>query len=209
MGLFQKQVDEVQRFWDVQQQRGRLTKLTLDLHNLWPAGRSLVLQHDAGLDLGNPAVGSVSALVWSGAEDSSHEGLDQAYLVGPDLRCLTDQTQSLPTRVAFAQLIHLSGQFEDSYARYLDIKEAMYSLDLEGVTLRSMPSRQHLWLRIHRQALQRGFGLSHLASKLIRNFRQLDFVSQVSILYITQETELIDRLGTHRTRLRPCRGGDD
>jgi hypothetical protein len=184
---FDDQVIAVQAHVARARQQGRLRELALDGARLWPSERSFVLARDAAVDLGSPAVGSVGFLVWA---PPTHElpPADHVWLEGPDLAELAARG---PDPVAFGQVIVVHGHPPDDYEGYLDLKEALYDLALEGVAVRSMPSQSHLWCRIHRGALGDGFGLVQLGAGIIASLRRLEFVAQVDILFHTAGREAL------------------
>ncbi len=185
MARFDEQVAAAQDHVARGMREGRLRELALDGAASWPAGRSFVLARDAALDLGSPAVGSVGFVVWAPAS-SDPQAVDRVWLEGPDLAPLAARgSQPVP----FGQVIVVRGDPPDDYEGYLDLKEGLYDLALEGVAVRSMPSQSHLWCRIHRDALRDGFGLAQLGAGIIASLRRLDFVAQVEVLFHTAGRE--------------------
>lgn len=149
----------------------------------WPRGRRLVLGADAALDLGNPASGSCSFMLWEhGEAGSGHE----VMLLGPDIpELVAEGVRDRPLGL----VILARGPFRDEYDDYLDLKEALYSIALDGLTLRSMPSHGHLWMRLHREAAEQGFSFAHLGAALVRDLSAICGVEQLSILFVTVDGE--------------------
>lgn len=178
---FDQQVAAVQDHVASALQQGRLRELALDGDRDWPSGRTFVLARDAALDLGSPAAGSVGFLVWAPWTHDT-QAVDRVWLEGPDVAELAARGAD---PAAFGQVIVVRGHPSDDYEGYLDLKEALYDLALEGVAVRSMPSQSHLWCRIHRDAVRDGFGLVQLGAGIIAGLRRLDFVAQVDVLFHT------------------------
>lgn len=163
----------------------------------WPRRRSMVLARDTALDLGSPAAGSVGFLLWASlAEDLPDT--DRVFLEGPDVADLAAPGSATPGPAAagpdpvpFGQVIVVRGDFAADYDCYLELKQAQYSLALDGVSVRSMPSQSHLWCRIHKDAVDRGFGFAHLGAGLIAGLRHLTFVDQVDVVFHTAGREAL------------------
>lgn len=163
----------------------------------WPRRRSLVLARDTALDLGSPAVGSVGFLLWASPIDSA-PATDRVFLEGPDVASLAALGPAAlgpaalgPDSVPFGQVIVVRGDFAADYDCYLELKQGLYDLTLEGVSVRSMPSQSHLWCRIHRDAVDRGFDFAHLGAGLIAGLQRLAFVDQVDVLFHTAGREAL------------------
>ncbi len=167
----------------------RLVEVDLAAGQGWPSRRGLVLGADAALDLGSPAVGSLAFLLWSaGAESRTPR---RAWRLGPDVPDLAAASRE----AGLGLVIHVRGEpAQDSaeeYTRYIDLRQALYSITPDGVTLRSMPSQQHLWLRIHRDAVARGFTLAHLGATLSDALLGLPFAREVGLLFVTAGPEAL------------------
>jgi len=184
-GRFDVQVAAVQAHLARGLAAGRVRALALPENAGWPTGRSFVLARDTALDLGSPAAGSVGTLIWA-PPPLERDPADRVYLEGPDVaELITRGADPLP----FGQIIVVRGELPDDYEGYLNLKEALYALAPEGVAVRSMPSQSHLWCRLHRDAVARGFGLAQLGAGIIAGLRRLDFVEQVEVLFHTAGRE--------------------
>ena len=150
----------------------------------WPRGRRLVLGADAALDLGTPAAGSRSFLMWSAEAQTGGDG-DMMLLVGKNV---PELVAAGVREVGLGLVLLAYGDFDEEYADYLDLKEALYGLQLEGLTLRSMPSHGHLWLRLHREAAARGFSFGHLGAGLLEALGAVEAVRQLTILFVVGDT---------------------
>jgi hypothetical protein len=183
----------------------------------WPRGRRIVLRADAALDLGTPAAGSLSFLMWSPAagEGPAPDPAPARHRVawrGPDISALVDRGDPA---VGLGLVIHARvsdgrpapvtpppspisapepSAARREYERYLDLKDALYSLELDGVTLRSMPSQQHLWLRLHRDAAAGGFSVAHLGAAVVEALAPVAGVAEVDVMLVTADREALAAL---------------
>ena len=158
----------------------------------WPRGRRLVLGADAALDLGSPAGGSRAFLLWApGGSGERWAQEDELLLVGPDVPELVAAGKR---ETSLGLVILARGAFDDEYDGYLDLKEALYGLELEGLTQRSMPSQGHLWLRLHHESAGDGFSLKHLGGALLEDLGEVAAVRQVTILFVVGDEERLAAL---------------
>ncbi len=180
-----RSLDEMVQAW---RDEGALRELVLPAR-AWPVGRRLVLGADAALDLGSSAAGSRAFLLWdSGATAGEHE----LWLAGPDVPELVE----LGTEdVGLGLVILARGSFDEEYDLYLGLKEALYGLTLDGLTLRSMPSQAHLWMRLHRDAAADGFCFAHLGAALVEALGAVAGVHQLQIGFVAGDEERLAALG--------------
>jgi len=177
MGLFDEQVAFLQDRIARRRSEGALRSFDPSRYDGWPRESSLVLQEQTALELGNPARGSLSFIVW-GSEAPAPD--DAVLLVGPDIGEI-DPAAGAP----LAQVVLVSGDFADAYATHRAIREAVYAAELQGFMSRVMPSRQSIWCRVSHRALQEGLSLGHLGSAIVSGIRQAMPVRAVQVLYIT------------------------
>jgi CO dehydrogenase/acetyl-CoA synthase beta subunit len=181
VGRFDAQLANLEAYLERGTRQGRVRELDPVGLAPWPRSRSLVLARDTALDLGSPAVGSVGFLIWASVVDD--EALhSRVFLEGPDIDQLS---AGPPSPVPFGQVVVVRGDFADDYNCYLELKQGLYDLTLDGIAVRSMPSQNHLWCRVHSDAVRRGFGLAHLGAGIIAGLQRLDFVHQVDVLFHT------------------------
>jgi CO dehydrogenase/acetyl-CoA synthase beta subunit len=185
MALFDSPVQQLQAFLSSKLAAGILREFPAHPDRFWPEQASLVLEEDAALELGHPSLGSLSFLVWTEAE--FWQG-DRVLLLGPDL------TELKAKRAAWAEILLVRGRFEDEYDRYRELREAVYETRLAGLMTRVLPSRQTLWSRVTRQALEQGLSVGHLGAALIRSLKHRPSVSSVWAVFITESKEEIARL---------------
>jgi len=185
MGLFYRQLAQVEGFLDEKRRAGLLREFPAAFPETWPSERTLVLEEDTALELGKPSLGSLSFLRWSEPSPSAE---DRVLLVGPDVPEMDEKS------VPFAQVLLVGGSFENEYERYRDIKDAVYETRLKGLMIRAAPSSRAVWCRVDHCAREKGFSLRHLGAALVENLKELDFVSGVRALFITSGKQDIEKV---------------
>ena len=185
MGLFDSPVRQLQAWLDPKRAAAALREFPAHPERFWPEASSLVLEEDAALELGHPSLGSLSFLLWTEADPGRG---DRILLLGPDLFELKVK------RAPLAQVLLVRGLFKDEYESYRELREAVYETKLAGLMTRVLPSRQTVWSRATRPALEQGLSVAHLGAALIRNLKQLSSVSSVWALFVTESREEIARL---------------
>jgi hypothetical protein len=157
----------------------------------WSRGRRLVLGADAALDLGTPAARSRAFLLWKESAGTEPPEDHELLLVGPDV---SELVTAEVCSAAFGLLILARGAFEDEYDDYLDLKEALYGLQLQGLTLRSAPSQGLLRLRLHRDAVAEGFSFEHLGGALLEALSEVEATWRFTILFVVGDDTRLDAL---------------
>lgn len=185
MGLFDGQLEEIRAFADEARAQGRLRELDLAEAGGWPLAASLVLEEDTALEIGNPRLASLTMLLWG--EPGTVCG-GRVSIIGPDL------TEARDTSLPFAQVVLVSGEFPDEYDSYRDVRDALYDTRLEGLSVRTMPSRQTLWCRISRDAAERGLSLAHLGREFVEALEEVPGVEAAEVLFVTSSPEDVSRL---------------
>lgn len=176
MALFDEQLAEFHGVLDSWRASDAVREFTAGGRKLWPEGSSLVLEEDAALELGNPALASISLLMWS--EDGGvNDG--RITLAGPDV------AEAAGPSLPFAQVVVVEGSFTDEYGSYRDIRDAVYDTRLEGFSVRAMPSRQSIWCRVSRDAADRGFSLVDLGAALIGALKEVQGVRGAEAVFVT------------------------
>ncbi len=194
-GLFPAQVSALDISIRTWRDDGDLRLLALP-DQPWPRGRRLVLGVDSALDLGNPASGSRAFLMW---EPGEARGAHEVMLLGQDIpELVADDVRD----AALGLVIWVKGTFVEEYETYLDLKEALYSLTLDGLSIRSMPSQGHLWMRLHKDATERGFSLAHLGAALVQDLGAIRGVEQLRILFVTGDGEPLSVLAALSEEVR-------
>ena len=180
MGLFDQPLGLVNRAIDGWRDRGLLREWDADPDLPETTGPAIVLADEVGLELGHPEVGSLSFLVWS---DVSPTRGGRVLLVGPQPADAAD------VRVPLAQVVVVYGRFDEAYDCHRDIRDALYGVELAGVTARHFPGRQRVWYRIASTALAGGTDARRLGSAVARDVRALPFIDDVDVLLVTAGTD--------------------
>jgi len=175
MGLFDAPARGIQDFVAKKRAEDGYRELAFDEFSGWPAQADLILEDDTALELGNPGLGSLTLLAWT---EEDYE-TDSVILIGPDLPRIKNKS------AAFAQIVMVSGKFDDQYECFRELKDAVYDAKLKGMMFRVMPSRQTIWIRINQQALDSGLSLGHLGSALVESLSAVEFVTGVKIIFVT------------------------
>jgi CO dehydrogenase/acetyl-CoA synthase beta subunit len=185
MGLFDEQVNEVRRLLDGWKSSGLAREFRAQDRELWPDGSNLVLQEDTALELGNPSTASLTLILWI-----EGEGVDggRITVVGPDVG--ETSGKSIP----FAQVVLVSGEFENEYESYRDVRDAVYDARLEGFSVRTLPSKQSIWCRVSRQAALKGFSVVDVGAVLLDSLSEVEEVTAAEVLFVTESPEEVKKL---------------
>jgi CO dehydrogenase/acetyl-CoA synthase beta subunit len=174
MGLFDEQIKEVRAFIDEVRASGALRELEAAGAGDWPQRSSLVLEEDTALELGNPKIASLSVLLWTEESDLAD---GRVLLTGPDV------AESTAPSLPFAQVLLAQGRFPNEYDSYRDLRDAVYDTHMEGLSVRTMPSKQTLWCRVSRDALSSGLSL-----------KQVPGVTAAEALFVTSSAADVAKL---------------
>jgi CO dehydrogenase/acetyl-CoA synthase beta subunit len=193
MGLFDEVIGNLDGFLRGKQAAGEVREYAPEAPR-WPAERSVVLKADTALELGNPQAGSLSLLLWSG--DADRFPSDRIVVVGPELRETADQ------QLPLGRVVVARGVIEDQYESYRELADAVGDVNLRGVTSRSLPSRNEIWLRVSHDVLGQGLGLREMGDVLVDRLKQVDFIQAVEVIYITSGKEDIRGLSPSAEKAR-------
>jgi CO dehydrogenase/acetyl-CoA synthase beta subunit len=181
MGLFGETEKDLNSWLEIRRRYGGLRQYN-HAPATWPREKSVVLQAETALELGNPLQASLSLLIWN--EIAGRKSSDKVFLVGPDLTECKDQS------IPLARLIMVQGDFNNEYDNYRDLMSAIYEVSLRGVTSRSLPSRHEVWLRISRKAMEKGLSLVAMGNALIERLKGLESVVTVQVVFVTDKAAI-------------------
>jgi len=109
-------------------------------------------------------------------------------LAGPDV------TESAELSLPFAQVLVAQGSFPNEYDSYRDLRDAVYDTHLEGLSVRTMPSKQTLWCRVSRDAFSSGLSLAHLGAAYIDALKEVPGVAAAEALFVTSSAADVAKL---------------
>ncbi len=193
MGLFSETISDLNGWLEGKRRTGDVRECAAR-STVWPHQKSIILKSDMGMELGEPSQGSLSLLVWDATDSATTD--DEVLVVGPELSEADSETLPL------ARIVLVQGAFADEYESYRELLEATYDLDLRGVTSRSLPSRQEIWLRISREALGEGLSMEVMGNALVERLKQLDSVRAVRVVFVTAGKDEIGELRPVADRAR-------
>lgn len=173
MGLLDKPYRDAAAFRDQAVSALGARVAAADQQSDWPEGERLVFADEVALELGSPGVGSVFALLWSDTE-AVVDG--RVTLLGPDVG---------EGSKALRQLFFVRAAPGDDYQLGCALKDAVFDTRLAGVTVRAMPSRQTMWLRVSRDAVRDGFSLVQWGAEVIWRLRDVPGVMAAEALFVT------------------------
>jgi len=121
-------------------------------------GSGIILREDTFIELGNPVAGSCNFLIYTKNPSIIKDG--RIHLIGPDIQ--EKPGESLP----FGQVLMVGGKElgeDDQQA----LEQGQYITDqVEGYMIRS--AAQHIWSRVSKDAVKRGFCFETLGRVLIK-----------------------------------------
>lgn len=192
MNLFDDSVVSIRDFLERKRSAGEVRTTRLSGETNWPAGErgNIVLAADAGVELGNPRVESVSFMVWTEKADAVED--DVVHVVGPDL------PESIGKSLPFgkAVLVRVNGMSEENcYERHRALELLRYDLNLKGYMMRAVSQYLREWSRVSRESVDKGFSFGTLAGALAKMYRAIDYVTAVEIVFVTSSQEDVRTLG--------------
>jgi CO dehydrogenase/acetyl-CoA synthase beta subunit len=186
MQFYDTIIDEIKVFQAQKAEAGELKELVFSRNHLWPAAgdRNLVLQSDTAIELGNPADEAVALSLWTEAPGKVKD--NRITLVGPDI------TASAASRLVFGKIILIEGggfEGDNAYDRYREMDLVRFDLSLKGYMMRAASQKMREWSRISKDAVDSGFSFSVLGSALIAEFKKIDYIKSVEVIFITSTAE--------------------
>ncbi len=198
MNLFDQSIRDVMAMIE---KSGDAAKIfPFDSDDSWPGGRKgqLILRQDTAVEFGNPAFDSVSIILWT--SDLPLISENRVIIQGPDI------SEAEGNMLPLGKVVMIYGKGfdeENSYDRYRMMEAARYDVSLEGYMMKTVPQYMREWIRVSKQAVDRGFSLRIPAGRLIERLLSHDFVEKASVLMITEpgeSMELLKRTGIQTAR---------
>ena len=191
MNMFEQYFDDVRHILASGKFKEQAGISFFDSELAWPRGRpgDIILSLDAVIELGHPQTESLAFLMWTDSPDKVSDG--GITVIGPELSELASGKAPLGK----ITLIGGHGFTEDNaYERFQEMDMVRTRLSLQGHMLRAVPQQNREWSRISKDALKKGFSLKMLGNELIREYRKLEYVDAVEVIYLTTSAEDIQRL---------------
>ncbi len=185
MGLFKDPLDTLTSYLESARNRGSLREYDYNPFAAWAEKPSLVLQENTAVELGSSS-NSLFMILWTGRRDLLSP--NRITIIGPDI------TEVGQTRIPFAKIVLVRGNFDDEYETYRDLRDAIFDTKLQGVSTRIWPDRQKIWCRISREAMDKDFDLVRYGSTLIKNLNNLEAVEESQVIFVTQLTGELEQL---------------
>jgi CO dehydrogenase/acetyl-CoA synthase beta subunit len=196
MQLYDEIIDEIKILQNQKASEGKLNSLEFS-NTLWPAAgdRNLILQSDTAIEVGNPADEAVSLCLWT--ERKGVVADNQITLIGPDISPLASP------RLPFGKIVLLRGKGFDEdnvYDRYRQMDLIRFDVSLKGYMMRATAQYMREWSRISKDAVDKGFSFSTLGNALIAEFKKIDYIDSVEVIFITSSDEDVFSLSPMATQ---------
>jgi CO dehydrogenase/acetyl-CoA synthase beta subunit len=201
MKIFNQIIDEIATYKHQKQKSALYREFPAKADITWPeAGkRDIILMPDLAMELGSPGTASVSFMVWTG--DGSRINDQRVTLIGPDL------TETSEKQIPFGKIVMAEVEgFDETNAhdRNREIYLKKFDLSLKGYMLRSASHYMAEWNRISKAAVKNGFSFYHLGSSLISEYKKIDYVKSVEVIFVTSSDDDVNELydlGKRSTRM--------
>ncbi|MDX2446324.1 MAG: hypothetical protein QNK29_03900 [Desulfobacterales bacterium] len=201
MKIFNDIIAQIDGYKDAKRTPGGYRVFPAENYPAWPGAgnRDIVLLPDLAVEFGSPETASVSFGVWTG--DDALVNDEQITLIGPDV------TETLEKQNPFGKIVITGVKGFDetnAFARNREIYLKKFDLALKGHMLRSASHYLAEWHRISTAAVTAGFSFGHLGSALIREYKTLDYVASVEVIFVTSSDEDVTalyELGKRSTRI--------
>lgn len=187
--MFDSYLDQVKAMLNAEDVRTKAQVYNFNESKTWPrTERQIILNSDTAIELGHPSTESLSFLMWT--ESAGKINDNHITIIGPDL----DQTDA--ERIPYGKIVLVKTHDfneDNAYKRFEKMDHLKFRSELEGYMLRSVPQDFKEWSRVSQKALKSGFSLRILGNELIRDLKQLDFVDEAEIIFITSSKEDVGR----------------
>lgn len=149
------------------------------------ASSGIVLKSDTFVELGSPAAGSCSLVLYSNSSALVRDG--QISLIGPDIH--ESPAASLP----FGQVIMVQGENLNEREYQLLLPNLYVSDRIEGYMVKTTSAR--IWSRVSREVAGKGFNFGILGQALMALIKsESPEIQAVEILFVTSTKEDLQRL---------------
>lgn len=192
--VFNDVINEVQDFLEERKDKSKVSYYNEDIN--WnkvdpTKSEGLILPDDVAIELGYPSKQSVCFLTLLGEKNENEIVDGRITLIGNDIPDLKERDNS------FGQIILLKCHGFDKFNvhdRYLDLNVVKRHVNLDGYMFRARPDRGREYVRISKKAVQNGINFDIIGSEMIKKYKEVDYVDEVEIIFITDEDEDIKAL---------------
>ena len=153
------------------------------------SGPNIVIGNDVGMELGSPKTESFAGLVWTNQRELIPQ--DKIIRIGPDIG------ESSKKEIPYGKVVMVAVDDvdkENAYAGYRMMDEVRYKIHLEGFMMRASSQNQREWFRVSKDALGKGFSLDIVGSRMIQGLKELPFVHNAEIVFITVDNERVSQV---------------
>lgn len=191
MNILNPIINDIAVYTEKKKRAGMLREFEVSETICWPAAgvRDIILKPDLALELGNPEGASVSFISWTGDHHLVNDG--RISLVGPDI------PEAAGKNLPFGKIVILGVEGFDeknAYDRNRELHLCKFDLSLKGYMIRAASIYMAEWCRISKEALRDQFSLRLLGSALIREYKKLDYVKSVEVIFVTSSNDDVNEL---------------
>ncbi len=150
---------------------------------------NIIMENDSAIELGHRTKESVYFLAWS--EKNEHITDGKITVIGKDIPAIKEG------KCSFGELILIKGHGfteENAFDRHLELDLVKRRMNLKGYMIRAVPQRMREWSRISKDAVKKGFSFETLGSELIKKYKEIEYVDEVEVIFITSNDEDIKEL---------------
>ena len=149
------------------------------------ADSGIILREDTFIELGNPAVGSCSFLLYTNDPSIINDG--RIHLIGPDIP--ERPGASLP----FGQVLMVGGKEIEENDQQAMEQSHYISGQVEGYMIRSVA--EHIWSRVSKDAAKRGFRFETLGRALMAILKtKVPKIQAMEIVFVTSDKKDLEEL---------------
>lgn len=191
MDLFDGFFPELQQYIKELASRGLVKTTPADFNSVWPrdTANHVIFAADTAIELGHPRTESVAFMLIT--ESFGQVTDEQITIIGPDLPEISAK------EVPFGKLtlLRCHGLTEENvFEKYNELDMVRIGLRLQDYMLRALPQNMREWSRVSKNGLRAGLSFQILGTELIRDYKKLEYVDDVEVIFITSSAEDIRRL---------------
>lgn len=145
---------------------------------------AIIMESDTAIELGHPSKESIYFLAWTGTSGIVNDG--KITIIGEDINEIKKGKSS------YAEIVLIKGHgfdTDNAYERHIQMDAINRQLSLKGYMVRAVPQRLKNWCRVSKEAVENGFSFKTLGSEMIKRYKELDYVDEVEIIFITSNDE--------------------